>query len=351
MSNTTNKKTKNCISNILKYWYLLVLICGICSILAQRASAQQNSGLNLTISPSLIDVTANPGDTIKQKFRIRNNGSQAVPLSIIVNKLDALATNGDVIPVNPQAGDTSPSWFSFDKSDFLASPQEWTDVPFSIVIPKDAAFGYYFALRIGQNTTTGTQNGATTKLLAQIVLPVLVNVRSTNSKAELQLVNFTATKPLFEYLPATFQVTIKNTGNVHLKPTGNIFVRLGGNESAIIDANPSLGAILPGGTRTYTASWNDGFLVQQPNAESKGTHLVINWDKLTHFRIGKYTASVLMVYDNGKRDVPLEATTTFWVLPYVFLIELLGGIIILVIILRFLLKWYVAKEIKKRQGQ
>jgi hypothetical protein len=45
----------------------------------------------------------------------------------------------------------------------------------------------------------------------------------------------------------------------------------------------------------------------------------LTWDfnsPLSKVRFGHYTADLLAVYDNGQEDVPLEATVSFWVLPW-----------------------------------
>jgi hypothetical protein len=55
MSNTTNKKT---VKNILKYWYLLVVLVLIGSILAQEASAQTMTNGNYTIQMGNLNMSA-----------------------------------------------------------------------------------------------------------------------------------------------------------------------------------------------------------------------------------------------------------------------------------------------------
>jgi hypothetical protein len=32
--------------------------------------------------------------------------------------------------------------------------------------------------------------------------------------------------------------------------------------------------------------------------------------------MGKYTAHMLLVYDNGERDIPIEAAVSFWIVPW-----------------------------------
>lgn len=316
---------------------------------------------SLTISPSLMDLTANPGDTIKETFRIRNNTDTPIALSISVDKLDPHSRNGEVVPIKPQPNDPSISWVSFETTSFVANSREWVDIPVTISVPKTAAFGYYYAFLVGPNKTAGTQFGPTTKLLGEIVLPVLLNVTAPNAKSTLSLLSFTPQSFFNQYLPVVFSVTVQNAGNVALRPSGTIFVQLAGGNSDALNVNPSGGIILPGGIRTFSVPWKNGFLVQEPVVEDGNvavdkfghviTNLVIHWDKLPDFRIGKYTATALLVYDNGTRDVPMEASTTFWVFPYTAIGIGLASLIVLFLVLRFILKWYIAKEMKKYQNK
>jgi hypothetical protein len=125
-----------------------------------------------------------------------------------------------------------------------------------------------------------------------------------------------------------------------------------------LDVNSTLGNIIPNSSRIFNASWSDGFLVKelvfedgQPKLDKNGKQLekiTINWNKLTEFRIGKYTATLLLVYDNGKKDIPLEQTISFWIIPY----KVIGGVLITLLVAFFVTRWaikaYVSHEINKR---
>jgi hypothetical protein len=56
----------------------------------------------------------------------------------------------------------------------------------------------------------------------------------------------------------------------------------------------------------------------------------LNWDfsKVPHLKFGHYTANLLAVYDNGSKDVPLEASVSFWVVPWRILafVLVVGGL-------------------------
>lgn len=72
--------------------------------------------------------------------------------------------------------------------------------------------------------------------------------------------------------------------------------------------------------------------IQRDESGQPVTRLKIHWDNLRQFRFGKYTANLLMVFDNDERDVTLESTTTFWVIPYKLLGGALLGIVLLLLV-------------------
>ncbi len=319
----------------------------------------QETALNVTVSPVFLDLTASPGDTINQKFRVRNNTSSPIDLAVSVDKLISKGENGNVVPAARGAEDGYLSWIKFDKDTVTAAPREWTDLTFKIEVPKEAAFGYYFAVHLSQKAGAQKPGEQAAKLLGEVVFPILLNIKSPNAKIDAKLAEFKASSFVNEYLPINFVTRIRNDGNVHVAPRGNIFIRtLGAKDLAVLDVNPGAGNILPGGIREYDASWDDGFMVNTPLTDASGniktdkdgkpiTQLTFNWDKLTHLRIGKYTADLILVYDNGTRDVTIEGTTTFWVIPYKMIAGGIIGLIVFFFIFRFFLKRYIAAQIKK----
>src|SRR5579872_4310722 len=96
------------------------------------AHAQSQPSLNLTVFPATIDLTANPGSTIQQKIRVRNNTSNPVDLTLQTAKLST-DDKGNILPVDTK--DSFLSWISYSPSTFSALPQEWQDVTIQIKIP------------------------------------------------------------------------------------------------------------------------------------------------------------------------------------------------------------------------
>ncbi len=323
---------------------------------AKYSFAQQSPNYDVTVSPVFFDLSANPGSTVSDKIRVRNNTSNPLSIKLEVKKLTG-DDNGDLV-IKDENDDNSLSWIKFKEKTFVAKPLEWTDVPFSIEVPKTAAYGYYFAVNFTQENNDKL-NQVGTKITGAAAVPILLNVRKNGAKAEVKILNFSTPNYINEYLPINFNIKLENTGNVHVRPRGNIFITSGNNDNiGILDVNQTAANIIPETRRDLTASWFDGFIVKEPLKEDGQIKLdkngkaleklTINWNKLTSFRIGKYTANLLLVYDNGKRDIPIEQSITFWVIPYKVIITLLIGLIIFFFVARFIIRFYINKEIKKR---
>ncbi len=347
---------------MLKKILLLLLITSFYFLVPNSAHAQTTTTpLNITVSPPVFDLVANPGDTINETFRIRNNESKAIPFKIEARRLVSDPTTGNPTPANDTKGEEL-SWVKFNPESFSALPREWTDVKFTISIPETAAFGYYYVFRlVPQN---GQQQKSTgTAIQGEVLIVTLLNVKKDNAKSSAKLDTFKTGNFVSQYLPVNFSVVLENEGNVHVKPHGNIFIsRNGKDEIATLNINEANGSILPGGKRTFTTMWNDGFIVNTLIKDENGTiktdkngkpqsKLTINWNKLTSLRIGPYTAHLLMVYDDGKRDQTIEAETKFWVIPYAAIGIFVVGIIVVLLILKWILSSYIRGQVKKSGGK
>jgi hypothetical protein len=102
--------------------------------------------------------------------------------------------------------------------------------------------------------------------------------------------------------------------------------------------------------------WSDGFPVYTERLVNgkpvPDKHDVpkqgLKWDftQASKFRIGKYSAKLLVVYDNGTEDVPLEATVSFWVVPW----KLLLVVLIVLVIIGFGVFTVVRSLLRKARG-
>ena len=328
---------------------LSLALLGIClPVFAQTTSGE----LRLTTSPLPINLKVTPGSTISTQIKIKNDGNQNENLKVSVMKFSADSNTGATILADREPGDNYFDWVSFSDPTFTLNQNEWKTVTATFNVPSDASFDYYYALvffRADQQVQAGDRqtvlNGGTATL-------VLLTVDVPGAKKQLELQSFSVNKNIFEFLPATFNIKMRNTGNVHATPHGNIFISRGSQKNvAILNVNLTQGSILPNSPRSFEVEWSDGFPVYVPKEDNgvqlkddKGNpiqQLKWNWADASKLRWGKYTAKLVMVYDDGQRDVPVESEVSFWVVPW----RLMGGGLIILIFVFIGLKstlqsWY-----------
>jgi hypothetical protein len=182
---------------------------------------------------------------------------------------------------------------------------------------------------------------------------ILVDAQVPNAKREAKITGFTASKRVYEFLPASFTVKLHNSGNVHLVPTGNIFISRGKKELATLSINKAQGNVLPNSNRIFTADWSDGFPVYVADQKDGKAVLdahdrpvqTLTWDysKVSKLKFGHYTAHLVLAYDNGQRDVPLEAEVSFWVIPWRIL-----AIGLVILVLAAAGSWFIGRELIKK---
>jgi hypothetical protein len=317
-----------------------------------RSVQPPTAPINLTLSPTFVNLATDPGKEVSSQLRVTNNNAFTENFKMEVAKY-TVGAGGERLNIVPLAsGDEFGKWVEFQDEEFTLSANQTRTLRFTISPPEDAALGYYYAFIIRR--VAEQEAGTTTAVTGAPAFTAVLEVRSPNAKKELQLVSFTTDRSFYEYLPATFNITFKNTGNLHVVPQGNVFIDQGGRKDiAILKINEGQGNILPGAVRTYTATWDDGMLTRVPKVENgkevrddKGRVVYeTKWDfaKADRFRIGSYKANLLSVYDNGSRDIPLESNLSFFVFPWKII-----GVAIVVMVLAFVgLKETIASNLRK----
>ncbi len=341
-----------------KLLFLPLIISFVFVTLFAKNAFAQESNYDVTVSPVFFDLSTNPGGKVTDRIRVRNNTSSPIPVKVEINRLTG-DENGE-LTFNKENGDNSLNWIKLSDSTVTLQPLEFTNIPFEIEVPSDASYGYYYTINLTQVKDAADSTG--TAISGAAAIPVLLTVRRDGAKAEIKVKDFKVNSFVNESLPVDFEVELENSGNIHVRPRGNIFISGMGKENITsIDINPNGAAIIPNTVRTFLASWTDGFIVReqvvedgQPKVDENGkpvTHIKINWNKATDIRFGKYTANIIVVYDDGTRDVPLEASKSFWIIPYKALIVAIIAVVIVVLIFRFIIKRYINREVRKRSGK
>ena len=287
-------------------------------------------GFNIQVSPSPLVVRLNPGQTQRATVTVRNLSNHSETLIPRLNgfTIDSKSEKIDLTSDVPLGlGD----WITFAQGTLQLAPgaSQTLDVVFRT--PANVGFSYAVAITLNPADKAAVASGASYQ--ASVAVFNLININRPDAKRELQITSFTSDKSRYEYLPASFNLSIKNKGNVIDQPTGNIFIQreFGDNEPiATIPLNKANRYVLPETTRTLTNEWADGFPRFIKDEATKKMNLRWEWRNIGKLRMGKYTAKAVLTYNDGQRDVPLIASTTFWVIPWKFILVFLvaGGLIL-----------------------
>ncbi|MBI4185456.1 hypothetical protein HY524_00185 [Candidatus Berkelbacteria bacterium] len=327
-------------------------------VLTAKAADTPSAVLKLEISPPVLELLTEPGRSISADVKVTNSGSATEALRVDLQKFSAQGEDGRPVFEDRASEDDYFDWVNFSVKEFTLLPNEQKTVTVTVSPPATAQFGYYLAVTFLRDTAESTlaESGATVTGGAATL--ILLNVQTPNAERSLDLLEFSSPRTVYEYLPATFTVRVKNTGNIHLAPRGAVFVRDSrGRTLSSVPLNPAQGNVLPGTNRAFLARWIDGFPLMenkqegdQPITNAKGEpQQKLRWDlsRVANFRFGKYTARAVVVYNNGQRDVPLESFLSFWVIPWKALL-VLGAIVLFVLLGLKSILWPLARLLRRK---
>lgn len=307
--------------------------------LTNSSYAQNLNGSTITTSPVFLDLYGNPGQSTSTVLHVENNESNPIRINVKLEEFKAYGLNGQAQLYTPPNNTPSLSWVHFSTTSFVAEPNVWNSVTMTINLPKDASLGYYYGVIFAPQTLITTSTNA--KVQGENAILILLDAHSKNANVQLAISSFKATQGLYQFLPATFDVNVKNMGNIFAVPQGNIYISRtpNGPVLASLPINSSGGNVLPGTTRQFQVSWNNGF----PNYQTQrldgqiitgsngqpSTTLTWNLKNINEIRLGKYYAKLVLVYNNGVRDIPTSSILSFWVLPWILIVLILLGITVL----------------------
>lgn len=284
----------------------------IFTIRAQSTSASQS----LEISPPSIEITADPGQTITHKVKVRNMSQKSLPLSVHVLDFTAIGEEGQVNLENIEGPWSIAKWTSISPSKFTLEPGTTREVTATIKVPaKNTAGGRYGSLVFSiVNEKSDLKNAAS---VSQEVASLFLIRISGPVNERLSLINFSA--PSFsEFGPVPFSLKFQNTGNVHVKVSGLINVmNFWGKKVADVVIPPT--NIFPSANRIVKAEFGQWFL------------------------FGPYQAIAIVYFGTGNPTI--TQYTTFFVFPVRII-----ALIVIIIVLLYLVRRRIKKALKALVG-
>jgi hypothetical protein len=292
-----------------------------------HAADQVSAGQGLEISPPVIELKAEPGQTVVANIRIRNVTQQEVIARGQVNDFTAGGEEGQPnikIDGNEVTSHSLRPWVK-SVPDLRLAKLELKTVAVAIEVPKNAApGGHYGVIRFTATPPDIETSGVA--LSASLGTLVLVDVAGSKvekaSFATFLVEHEGRPGTFFEAGPIGFVQRIKNEGTVHIKPVGTVEVfDMFRRKVATLDVNKDANNILPDSIRRFEQTWQQKFL------------------------IGRYEATMNLTYGAGGKT--LTKSVVFWVVPWKLILLILVLLTVFIFVIRKALKNYNQRVIEK----
>jgi len=313
------------------------------------ASAQQASSAALSIAPKK-NYLIEPGKSVDDKLTIRNLDNNA-ELQLTMRVVDFTFTNDGGTPklfLDPNAPQTT-----WSLKPFLTVPKTVTvpksgskTVDMKVAIPKGQGAGSFYSAIV---YSTGAPDGGNVGLAASGVTLVFTQVPGKVNES-LKLEKFGAyNDQKREYIyftndePQRIAYTLKNEGNVTEAPVGSITLNgWFGNKITIDNVNPNGSLALIGQSRTYSAC----IKLKTEDVNFNGANTPTKTCTSAGLWPGYYSASLDLFYgQNGNKTQEIIGSSSFWYLPWWFIIVML----VLLAILAFVI-WKIVRFVRRKLG-
>jgi hypothetical protein len=309
-------------ASVISFAFVFATTLVFTAAVPARAQAPSNGpGFALQVTPSPLVATIKPGELSTQELRIRNSSTETQRYKMGLTTFTIDEESGQVNLGNGEPTEIK-DFVRFNNPVFSVEPGQLFTQKVLINTPASAGFTYSFAITISRAEPLTPSDG-TAAIEGSVAVFTLLNVDRPGVKREFELAEFSSAKRVYEYLPASFSLKLKNSGNTLVQPKGTIYIQRGSDDKepiATIPLNSGGGYILPDTHRILKVDWDKGFpryeTVDSSDHSSSSSELKWHWNDLSQLRIGKYTAKVVAVYDDGQRDIPITSEVTFWVLPW-----------------------------------
>lgn len=292
-------------TRIAKFFLIVLGVVSLLPIASSRVRAQ--AGQSITIIPPKFELFSNPGDTLVERIRVRNNTDTPLAFAVVVDDFTTSGEEGHVVLEEGESNTTYSlaNWIETETSDLILQPNEETYVNFLINVPRDAEPGGHYASVLFQSGGESEVPG--TAVVTQRVGSLVLLRVSGNVTENANLESFTV--PSYsDHGPITFSLRVKNEGNVHMRPEGTIIItNLFGNKVAELPLDSR--NVLPGAVRRMDTVW------EQENL------------------LGRYKATLLATYGEGSQKKHITSAVTFTVASKMAILAIGGSMLLVLAIL------------------
>lgn len=306
-----------------------IAFCCVCLffLFTTNTHAQENTGLSLSVTPTLFQMSVVPSQAWNSSVKVINNNKYEITIYANVVNFAPQGEEGEgkFLPVFTEETDgaTLAEWITISNEPFTIAPEQSVSIPFSVAVPNDASPGGHFsAILIG---TKPPEVEGSFKVSTSQIVTSLFFVRVAGDVIEDGLIREFNTANTFVSTPyADFEVRFENKGNVHLQPQGEIVItNMWGKERGVIPINHQthFGNVLPLSIRKFEFSWSG----EQSFSD-----------------IGRYKAVITLAYGEDSKKFETRILY-FYVIPIKAGSIVLGSFIAFMLFVRWSVKAYVRR--------
>lgn len=208
--------------------------------------------------PLELEHQAAPGQSVGGTFQIYNGTDTALHFTTTLSDWQ-ITPDGDLQLASPASLPRSASaWLRVSPREFDVPAKGTFTVRYSISVPAESKAGWdgeYRSMIVAQSQALPSRSGGI-MIAGAVAIKVFVQVGNpvrSLAVTGVQPYSSAATNAGTEQGPS-FQVEVKNTGNVHLRPVGRLEVRQGDRLLYQIPLNEAAATVLPDATRVFRAT-------------------------------------------------------------------------------------------------
>lgn len=272
--------------------------------LHQHASA-------LTASPVRMEITGDPGQTVKGELILTNEQGETKTFYSSMNNFEAQGETGTPAFLPERTG--LATWIKVQDL-VTIKPKEEKKISFSIQIPKNAEPGGYFAAILWGTNPPKSKDGGQVSIGGKLGVLVMLKVSGAVTEGG-GLLDFGTkdTRKVFSAIPVTFVYRFNNTGGDRIVPHGDIIITNFGLGGAKLLANAKESSILPDSARKMEVLW--GKEVTTPEKSGLFAMAGRQW---SDFHMGWYNAKLNLAWGTANKSAVAEYR--FLIIPWQLLL-------------------------------
>ena len=314
---------------------LLVTILAIVFLFSFKRCVFAQTTLNLGTAPASEKLQLQPGEKHEGEIVVWNLSEEPATYNIYIRGFRQIGNQpGTAIMLTEEEENralySAASWVTVSRERVNLIPNRNEKIFYELNVPENATKGEYTVIIsfISEELDESLRGTAAFTALSSGT-PILVRVGDEFTE-NAELLKFTTDRNFYETPTIRFETTLNNLGDTHITPVGEIILtNIFNQEVGKIFFNENGQSILRDNSADYETVWDYGSFL---SAENK-------------LIMGPIDANLILMYRTFQPGfAPITATTSFWILPWKYIVLLLLFIITTMVILRM-------RKKKKNQPQ